>query len=462
LKVCLISTYDLGHQPFGIASPAKWLEDAGAIVSCMDLAVESMEQDAVKFAGLIAIYLPMHTATRLAIAMLPKIQKFNSSAHLAFYGLYASINKDHLRDLGGNTIISGEFEESLVKLYRRLVNKIFVRDSDLVSLKKQIFRIPKRNNLPNLNHYAKLKIGKDQSIVVGYTEATRGCKHICRHCPIVPVYNGRFFVVQPDVVMADIRQQVESGAEHITFGDPDFFNGPGHAIRLVKSFHVEFPKLTYDVTIKIEHLLTHREKLSRLAETGCLFVTTAVEEVDDNILFKLDKRHTRADFVEAVYATRAAGLTPSPTFIPFNPWTTPFGFIDLLAMIIELDLIENVAPIQLAIRLLIPSGSRILELAEMKHYISGFDAEKLSYKWTPTDPCVDDLQSKVYEAIQLGEREGANRRAIFEQVWAIAHNVCKQSAPALPPESVDCSPVPAMSEPWYCCAEPTDEQVAGI
>ena len=184
MKVCLISTYDLGHQPFGIASPAKWLEDAGAIVSCMDLAVESMEQDAVKFAGLIAIYLPMHTATRLAIAMLPKIQKFNSSAHLAFYGLYASINKDHLRDLGGNTIISGEFEESLVKLYRRLVNKIFVRDSDLVSLKKQIFRIPKRNNLPNLNHYAKLKIGKDQSIVVGDTEAIRGCKHICRHYPI--------------------------------------------------------------------------------------------------------------------------------------------------------------------------------------------------------------------------------------------------------------------------------------
>ena len=269
-------------------------------------------------------------------------------------------------------------------------------------------------------------------------------------------------MVQPDVVMADIRQQVESGAEHITFGDPDFFNGPGHAIRLVKSFHVEFPKLTYDVTIKIEHLLTHREKLRRLAETGYLFVITAVEEVDDNIMVKLDKRHTRADFVEAVYATRAAGFTPSPTFIPFNPWTTPFGFIDLLTMIIELDLIENVAPVQLAIRLLIPAGSRILELAEMKHYISGFDAEKLSYKWTPADPCVDDLQSKVYEAIQLGEREGSNRRAIFEQVWVIAHNACKQSAPALPPESADSSPVPAMSEPWYCCAEPTDEQVAGM
>ena len=462
MKVCLISTYDLGHQPFGIASPARWLEESGAIVNCMDLAVECIDQDAVKSAGLIAIYLPMHTATRLAIAVLPKIQKLNSSAHLAFYGLYATVNKDHLRNLGGKTIISGEFEDSLVQLYLRLVNQTFVQNSDLVSLKRQIFRVPKRSDLPNLNHYAKLKIGKAQSIVVGYTEGTRGCKHICRHCPIVPIYHGRFFVVQPEVVMADIRQQVEAGAEHITFGDPDFFNGLGHAIRLVESFHVEFPNLTYDATIKVEHLLAHRDKLRRLAETGCLFVTTAVEEVDDNVLVKLEKGHTRADFVEAVYATRAGGLTPSPTFIPFHPWTTPFGYIDLLAMITELDLIENVAPVQLAIRLLIPEGSRILELAEMKHYLGGFDAEKLSYTWTPADPCVDDLQSKVYEAIQLGEREGANRRAIFEQVWVLAHNACEQSAPALPPERADSSTVPAMSEPWYCCAEPTDEQVEGM
>ena len=462
MKVCLISTYDLGHQPFGIASPARWLEESGAIVNCMDLAVECIDQDAVKSAGLIAIYLPMHTATRLAIAVLPKIQKLNSSAHLAFYGLYATVNKDHLRNLGGKTIISGEFEDSLVQLYLRLVNQTFVQNSDLVSLKRQIFRVPKRSDLPNLNHYAKLKTGKAQSIVVGYTEGTRGCKHICRHCPIVPVYNSRFFVVQPEVVMADIRQQVEAGAEHITFGDPDFFNGLGHAIRLVESFHVEFPNLTYDATIKVEHLLAHRDKLRRLAETGCLFVTTAVEEVDDNVLGKLEKGHTRADFVEAVYATRAAGLTPSPTFIPFHPWTTPFGYIDLLAMITELDLIENVAPVQLAIRLLIPEGSRILELAEMKHYLGGFDAEKLSYTWTPADPCVDDLQSKVYKKIQHGEREGATRRAIFEQVWVLAHNACEQSAPALPPERADSSPVPVLSEPWYCCAEPTYEQVTGM
>ena len=98
----------------------------------------------------------------------------------------------------------------------------------------------------------------------------------------------------------------------------------------------------------------------------------------------------------------------------------------------------------------------------MKHYLSGFDAEKLSYTWTQADPCVDGLQSKVYEAIQLGEREAPDRRAIFEQVWVLAHNACEQSAPALPPERADSSLVPAMCEPWYCWAEPTYEQVEGM
>ena len=78
MKVCLINTYDLGHQPFGIASPARWLEDEGANVKCLDLSVECIDEDAVKFAGLIAIYLPMHTATRLAIEVLPKINNLNS------------------------------------------------------------------------------------------------------------------------------------------------------------------------------------------------------------------------------------------------------------------------------------------------------------------------------------------------------------------------------------------------
>ena len=462
MKVCLITTYELGHQPFGIASLARWLEDAGAEVACIDLAVDCLDEDAVRQAGLIAIYLPMHTATRLAAAALPKIRALNAGAHLAFYGLYATVNKAYLRELGGQTILSGEVEPSLVRLYQRLAEGAGTQGGDGVVLTKQRFRVPKRNGLPDLSRYATLNMGDGRMKTVGYTEATRGCKHLCRHCPVVPVYQGRFFVVGRDVVLADVRQQVDAGAQHVTFGDPDFFNGPGHAMRLVEAFHAEFPNVTYDATIKVEHLLAHRDKLRRLAETGCLFVTTAVEEVDDAVLTKLDKGHTRADFVEVVEAAHAAGLTLSPTFIPFHPWTTPAGFLDLLTLLAELDLIENVAPVQLSIRLLIPQGSRILELDEMADHLGGFDAEKLSYAWTPADPRADRLQAKVREAVQQGEREGAGRRATFQRVWELAQAACGRTAPALPPARADSRPVPAMSEPWYCCAEPTENQFARV
>ena len=460
MKVCLITTYDLGHQPFGVASPARWLEDAGAEVACIDLAVECLNEDAVRQAELIAIHLPMHMATRLAAAALPKIRALNASAHLAFYGLYAMLNKAYLRELGGQTILAGEVEGSLVRLYEKLSHGASTDDGDEVVLAKQRFRVPNRKGLPELSRYATLNIGVGHKKIVGYTEATRGCKHFCRHCPVVPTYQGRFFVVESNVVLKDIRQQVDAGAQHITFGDPDFFNGPGHAMRLAEAFHAEFPNVTYDATIKVEHLLAHRDKLVRLAETGCLFVTTAVESVDDTVLAKLDKGHTRADFIEVVESTRAAGLMLSPTFIPFHPWTTPTGFLDLLTLLVELDLIENVAPVQLTIRLLIPNGSRILELDEMAHYLSGFDAEKLSHIWTPADPRTDHLQAKVQDAVRQGEREGAGRWNVFQRVWELTHTACGRTATALPPVCADIRPVAAMTEPWYCCAEPTEEQIA--
>ena len=81
----------------------------------------------------------------------------------------------------------------------------------------------------------------------------------------MPVYNGRFRIVQREVVLEDIRRQVAAGAQHITFGDPDFFNGVGHSMQIVETLHREHPGLSYDVTIKVEHLLRQDE----LRRNGC-------------------------------------------------------------------------------------------------------------------------------------------------------------------------------------------------
>jgi hypothetical protein len=328
----------------------------------------------------------------------------------------------------------------------------------------------------------------------------------------VPVYNGVFRIVQREVVLEDIRQQVAAGAQHISFGDPDFFNGPTHALAIVEALHAEFPQLSYDVTIKIEHLLNHAEQLPRLRDTGCLFVTTAVESVDDAILERLDKGHTRADFLAVAQNFRKLGMVLHPTFVPFTPWTTLEGYGDLLTVLADQELIENVAPIQLGIRLLIPAGSRLLELEEVRDTVDEFDPAALVYPWRHADPRMDRLAERVQDLAAAADKAELSRAEAFVTIWqataAAAKDATKgvtkdaatngasvaqvlgahampasgkiKSAPepeafrpfsaamrevaplGPPPALIARAAIPHMSEAWYCCAEPTRDQFVAI
>ncbi len=452
-KVILISTYELGRQPFGLASPAAWLRQAGASVTSLDLAVQSLDEEVIRGADLITFYVPMHTATRLASALIPRIKALNSCAHLCFYGLYAPMNEGYLRSLGAETILGGEFEAGLVSLLARLPGGANAagQSEPVISLARQKFLVPDRGDMVSLSRYASLILNGEKR-TVGYTEASRGCKHVCRHCPIVPVYDGQFRIVQRDVVLEDIRRQVTAGAEHITFGDPDFFNGIAHSLAIVRSLHEEFPRLTYDATIKVSHLLEHARHLPTLRDTGCLFVTSAVESLEDRILTLLDKGHTRQDFEEVVHLFRGVGLVLAPTFVPFTPWISVEGYQDLLAALAELDLIEHIAPIQLAIRLLIPAGSRLLGLREVQDFVEGFDEGLLSHRWRHPDPRVDQLQAEIQEVVRQKEAAGGSRREIFGKVWLLAEHAAGK--PCRPPVKTSRGParrpIPFMTEPWFC------------
>ena len=181
-----------------------------------------------------------------------------------------------------------------------------IKNPEFQDLPRLRFITPDRAGLPLLEQYASLRMSDGSRRVMGSTDATRGCKHRCRHCPIVPVYHGQFRVVPLDVVMEDVRAQVAAGAQHISFADPDFLNGPTHARRLVERFHAECPDVSYDVTIKIEHLLKHADMVPVLRDTGCLFITSAVEAIDDLVLDHLLKGHTRRDFIDVAALCRAA------------------------------------------------------------------------------------------------------------------------------------------------------------
>ncbi len=438
MRVLLVSTYEMGRQPFGLASPAAWLRAAGHQVTVADLACSRLPGPAVEQADLIAFYLPMHTATRLSLRAIERVQAANPWAHLCAYGLYAPLNAPMLRRLGVNSILGGEFEHGLAELASGNCA------TAPVSLERQRFLVPDRAGLPPLGAYARL-VTADGPRCVGYTEASRGCKHLCRHCPVVPVYRGAFRVVQPEVVIEDIRRQVAAGAQHITFGDPDFWNGPAHGMRIVEALHREWPSLTYDVTIKVEHLLDRRDLLPALRDTGCLFVTSAVESLDDAVLEKLAKGHTRADFLEALRLAREAGVALAPTFLPFTPWTTLEGYRTFLRDLAELDLAADVAPIQLAIRLLIPEGSLLLDLPEIRGGIEPFDPRGLCYPWRHPDPRMDELCATLQSTIKREDRRKTPRIEVFRKIWDLA-GAGEFPNVVLP----DRATIPYLTEPWYC------------
>jgi radical SAM superfamily enzyme YgiQ (UPF0313 family) len=453
----LISTYEMGRQPFGLASAAAWLRDAGWTVTAVDVSKDKARLDdgLLASADLIAFHLPMYTATRLAEPVIVRARRVNAAARMCAFGLYAPLNADWLRSLGVDDVLGGEFEADLAAIGQRISAKGTqralrtqseegLRSSSLPRLQ---FLVPDRTGLPPLSKYATLQMPDGQRRLVGYTEASRGCRHLCRHCPVVPIYNGRFRVVQPEVVLADIAAQVAAGAGHITFGDPDFFNGPTHAMRIVDALRDAHPSVSYDVTIKVEHLLKHRDLLPRLAVTGCAFITSAVESIDDRALALLDKGHTRADFIDAVALCREAGVTIIPTFVAFHPWLTLDSYCELLDTISDYELVDNVAPIQLAIRLLVPEGSRLLELEEMRSHIGGFDPATLTHRWSHPDPRVDALHRGITAIV--GMRLNANRRAVFREIRDLA-----RERAGLPP--IETRParnratVPYLNEPWYC------------
>jgi radical SAM superfamily enzyme YgiQ (UPF0313 family) len=470
VQVLLISTYDMGRQPFGLASPAAWLLEAGIDVTCVDLAKEELPEPLVRDAEAVGFFLPMHTATRLALPVIDRVRATNPSARLIAYGLYAPLNAHLLRARGVTDVLGGEFEEDLVQTVRRarLQSRVagasasgagdspstpiddVVAGNGAVSraaIPRLQFRVPARDGLLPLTRYAMLQVG-DERRTVGYTEASRGCKHRCRHCPIVPVYDGRFRVVAPEIVLADVRAQVAAGARHVTFGDPDFFNGIKHADAVVRGFARECPGVTYDVTIKVEHLLRHATMLPVLHETGCAFVTTAVESADDAVLDKLEKGHTLEEFERVVELCRDALVPLAPTFVPFTPWTTLRGYLDFLHVIDRLDLVEHVSPIQLAIRLLIPHGSRMLELEDVRCVTAAFDPHSLTYPWSHTDPAVDALQAELTALV--GVTLSSPRGHVFAKVWDLAHDRAGIRATRRQPPLASRSTIPYLNEPWYC------------
>jgi radical SAM superfamily enzyme YgiQ (UPF0313 family) len=457
--ILLVSCYELGHQPFHLAMLLALLRQAGYAPVPVDTAVETLTGEAITKARFVAVSVPMHTALRLGQQIALRVRALNPRAHICFYGHYAFLNSDYLLQNGVDAVIGGEYEVPLLKLIAALeqgetvpVQGVSTRQSSSGPwIQRTTFSVPERKQLPALDRYARLVIN-GKKVLAGYTETTRGCKHKCLHCPITPVYHGRFFAIPAEIVLADIRSQIERGASHITFGDPDFFNGPTHALRITRAIHREFPEVTFDATIKIEHVLKHRHLFPELRELGCAFIVSAVESLNDTVLQHLDKGHTAADVAEAFDLLEQVGIPLRPSLLPFSPWETLESYIALLDFFEERHLVEHIDPVHFSIRLLVPPGSALLDATDSQQWFGELDSDSYTYRWRHPDPRMDELQRNVAAVVEQAEQAQASAIETFFHIKALAlatrgQGLCISRAVQ---DYGTAKVLPHLTETWFC------------
>ena len=439
--VLLISCYELGHRPIGLTRPLSTLEAAGFSPDAIDIAVEPLDAEKVKHARFIGISVPMHTALRLGVHLLQRIREINPNVSICMYGLYAELNADYLLSHGVDFCISGDASIQLVGLVQSVVEE---KQTEAQGLRPKII---KNGKLPTLENYAQFE-DNGEVRTVGYTETTHGCKHLCTHCPIPPIYNGKFFPVQRETVLEEIRKQVAEGATHITFGDPDFLNGPMHGLRILRAMHETFPNLTFDFTTKIEHILKHRKHFPEFAKLGCRFIISAVESLSETVLTILEKHHTRADVETAIEIVHSTGIALRPTWVPFTPWTTLDDYLEILEFVNTHRLIYHVDPVQYAVRLLIPPGSYLLNRPETKVLSLTLNETAFSYIWAHPDPRMDELHKTVNTLVENDARADVDALKTFYRIWELAADIRGYAMPIQ--KKAANLPAPRLTEAWFC------------
>ena len=466
MRVLLISTYELGHQPLHVASPAAALRRAGHAVRCLDLSVQPWDSGTLDWTEAVGFSVPMHTAMRLALSAGRRVRRERPTLPICFYGLYATVSRELVERELAASVIAGEYEPALTAWVDELAGPLAPPpaakspgssapapppESPIIHLQRGTFYPPARELLPGLERYARLAIDGEERLV-GYVEASHGCVHRCRHCPVPTVYDGRIRVVQAEIVVRDVERLADMGARHITFGDPDFLNGWRHSLAIVRAVHERRPELTFDCTTKVEHVLEHSGVWEEMAASGCLFIVCALESVNDEILDRLDKGHTTAEAARAIELLREHGIEMRPSFLPFTPWTTPRDVLDILEFVAAHDLVANVDPVQYTIRLLVPEGSLLLERKDLREHLGPYEAERLTYPWHSGDPTADQLQGRLSALVE----QCAASREPASVTFARVHAAVREATGDLggpEPEAIAMGSTegrPRLTEPWFC------------
>ena len=440
MKILLLSFYDLGKQPKIISELYKKLDNGSNQIDIVDYSIEEKDLTLDNY-DVLGIYASMHTASVLAEQYLRDRKLPNK---LFVFGLYANVFSEMFSDFQSIHSFDSDELESLLE----------VQLNPNYSFKHSV---PDRTILPSITDYSHIVDGSN-NLIAGSVETTYGCKHECTHCPVPIEFKGMFKTFGTEKIITDVTNQVEEGAKHISFNDPDFFNGPKHALKILQLLNEKHPSITYDSTIKVEHILKYPDYFQELKNLNMLFVISAFETTNDHVLNILQKNHSFNDLNKAVELSLENNIDIRPTWMPFSPWTEQNDLISIIKLIENYKLRETVDPIQLTIKLLVPKNSLILKKPEMKEYLLDYDPASFSYAWQYKFPNIDNIQNELFTYVLQHESE--NEYTQYLGLVDILESHTNETL--LNSEKYSQRIVPKLSETWFCCAEPNKIQLDRI
>ena len=440
MKILLLSFYDLGKQPKIISELYKKLDNGSNQIDIVDYSIEEKNLTLDNY-DVLGIYASMHTASVLAEQYLRDRKLPNK---LFVFGLYANVFSEMFSNFQSIHSFDSDELESLLE----------VQLNPNYSFKHSV---PDRTILPSITDYSHIVDGSN-NLIAGSVETTYGCKHECTHCPVPIEFKGMFKTFGTEKIITDVTNQVEEGAKHISFNDPDFFNGPKHALKILQLLNEKHPSITYDSTIKVEHILKYPDYFQELKNLNMLFVISAFETTNDHVLNILQKNHSFNDLNKAVELSLENKIDIRPTWMPFSPWTEQNDLISIIKLIENYKLRETVDPIQLTIKLLVPKNSLILKRPEMKEYLLDYDPSSFSYAWKYKFPNIDNIQNELFTYVLQHESE--NEYAQYLGLVDILESHTNETL--LNSERYSQRIVPKLSETWFCCAEPNKIQLDRI
>ncbi len=244
--------------------------------------------------------------------------------------------------------ITGEGEEALLELLNTLeqgrdpstVQNLIYRDNGNIKVNATRPFIKNLNELPfsawdlmSLDDYLDPAYfnGRHLAIFSG-----RGCPYDCSFCASCVTWRRKLRLRSVDNVMDEIRHIVNVlGIKNLMFWDDTFAANKKRAIAICNRIIEEKLDITYTVQIRADAFSD--ELIEALKQSGCAFAAIGVESGNEQMLEKIGKRETKAQFRSAVKAMKQAGLPIIASYIVGLPGDTHDTIKETIDFAFELD-----------------------------------------------------------------------------------------------------------------------------